>query len=146
MGVATVLSLLPDLPSVIGLFTGDLAPFHNRQEHSLLAGLIVSSVVASIGSLMTSTRWLRWFALALSCYWLHIGMDYLTVGRGVMALWPWSDARFGSPIRLFYGLHWSEGWLSWRHLWTVITEAILLSVVSALVLWRRRHGRNSTRP
>ncbi len=143
--VTTVLSLLPDLPTVAGLFTGDLAAYHNKQEHSLLAGLMVSAAVAWLFSLATSTRWRHWFALTLACYWLHLGMDYLTVGRGVMALWPWSHERFGSPIRLFYGLHWSEGWRSWRHLTTVVTEAVLLGAVSALVLWRRSLKRDSTR-
>lgn len=143
--VATVLSLLPDMPTILGLLTGDLAAFHNRQEHSLLAGLVVSVVVAWVASRLTATRWTHWFVLAIATYWLHIAMDYLTIGRGVMALWPWSDSRFGAPVRLFYGLHWSEGWMSRRHLWTVLSEVVLLGGLAALFFWRRGRGKGSNR-
>ena len=34
------------------------------------------------------------FALTLACYESHVVMDYFTVGRGVMALWPWTPERF----------------------------------------------------
>lgn len=146
LGAVAIFSLLPDLPTVVGLFTGDLAAFHNRQEHSLVAGLVVASALAWICSALTSTRGWHWFVLILTCYWLHVGMDFLTVGRGVMVLWPWSHERFGSPIRVFYGLHWSEGWMSWRHLWTVLTELALFGALAVLILWKRRLTRASTRP
>ncbi|NIV75262.1 MAG: hypothetical protein GWN37_10615, partial [Gammaproteobacteria bacterium] len=47
----------------------------------------------------------RAFLLTLVCYELHVLLDYLTVGRGVMLLWPLSAERFAPPIYLFYGLH-----------------------------------------
>jgi hypothetical protein len=58
----------------------------------------------------------------------------------VMALWPLSEKRFLLPVPLFYGLHWSDGWLSLRHVWTVLTELAFTAValfVSALRPRRR---------
>jgi hypothetical protein len=63
-----------------------------------------------------------WFGLVLLCYQLHIVLDFFTVGRGVMLFWPLSVVRFSSPIKLFYGLHWSEGFISIQHIWTLLNE------------------------
>ena len=56
-------------------------------------------------------------------------MDYFTVGRGVLAFWPFTAERFSAPVPLFYGLRWSEGWVSPRHVWTVLTEVPFAAVV-----------------
>lgn len=138
--VSAVLTMLPDLPTILGLFTGDLSTFHNRGEHSLFMGLMVSAVFAPIAGRLTRLSWKTWFSLSILCYGLHVLMDYLTVGRGVMLLWPLTDQRFGSPLKLFYGLHWSEGFWSWRHGWTLLSEAVAV-VLILTVMWfvkRRR--------
>jgi hypothetical protein len=56
-------------------------------------------------------------------------MDALTAERGVMMFWPLTDARFASPIKIFYGLQWGLGWFSVWHLWTVFTEALFGLIV-----------------
>lgn len=141
LAVAILLSLLPDLPTALGLLNGDLAAFHNLQEHSLAAAVVASILVGFIASRATRSHGPAWFGLSLLCYGLHVGMDYLTVGRGVMALWPFTDARLGAPVRLFYGLHWSEGWLSWRHVWTIVTEALAVGVIAWALLRLRAKRR-----
>jgi hypothetical protein len=56
-------------------------------------------------------------------------MDALTAERGVMLFWPLTEARYASPIKLFYGLQWGLGWFSPWHLWTIFTETVFSLVV-----------------
>lgn len=126
---AAGLSLLPDVDSIAGLLSGNFGRFHNNLTHSLIVGL---GVAIAAGLLM---QWLQgagfglWTALAGLCYGLHVVMDWMTLGRGVMALWPLTSERYLAPVTLFYGLHWSQGWLSSRHLWTLATELAFLAAV-----------------
>ena len=68
-------------------------------------------------------------------------MDWMTYGKGVMALWPLTERRFSFPITLFYGLRWSEGIWSLHHLLTVLTElgtvaAVVVVGIARSRLWR----------
>jgi inner membrane protein len=56
-------------------------------------------------------------------------MDALTAERGVMLFWPLTQARFSSPVKLFYGLQWGLGWFSIWHLWTIFTESVFVALV-----------------
>jgi inner membrane protein len=130
--LVAAISVLPDVDSVVGIVSGDFGRFHNNVTHSLLAGLVVAS---GVGFLAARKRWSRfwlWFVVALVGYELHVVMDALTVGRGVMIFWPLSTERFLSPIPLFYGLHWSDGFLSWRHLVTLVSEAAFAAILILL--------------
>jgi membrane-bound metal-dependent hydrolase YbcI (DUF457 family) len=127
------LSVLPDADSALGLLAGDFGRYHNNATHSLLVGLAVA---------LTFGVWMYWrqrhglwpwFVVALASYDLHVLMDSATVGRGVMAFWPLSASRYQAPWALFYGLHWSEGWLSSRHLWTLVTELAFMALVLVIV-------------
>ena len=136
------LSILPDFDSVAGFLMGDLGRYHNNWTHSLIVGLGVALVIGSLVWLVLHSGFSRWFILALLCYELHIMMDYFTVGRGVKAFWPVSLERFVSPVPLFYGLHWSDGWLTMRHLFTLVTEVGFVALVGiAVYLHRNRKGR-----
>ncbi len=136
--VSIFLCLLPDLGSIIGIVTGDFARFHNSWEHSLLMGLVTALLVGGAVSWIRAGQFWRWFLIALFCYESHVIMDYFTIGRGVMLFWPFSLDRWGAPVKLFYGLHWSDGWLTPRHLWTAVTEiAFAAVVVSGLVFWKK---------
>ncbi|MGB3562068.1 MAG: metal-dependent hydrolase [Thermoanaerobaculia bacterium] len=139
LAAAVILSLLPDLSSLAALFGGDLSTVHNNWEHSFMVALLVALVIGSVVHLRTGRGFSRWFWLAFACYSLHLIMDLFTVGRGVMLLWPFSGERFSPPFKLFYGLHWSDGWLSTRHWWTLLTETAFALVVIVLVR-RRRPG------
>lgn len=120
--VAVGLSLLPDLDSVLGLLLGDFGRYHNNASHSLFVGLAIAVVVGLLAVSSGRAGFLQGFFVALACFQLHVIMDFFTVGRGVMAFWPLTAQRFSSPLPLFYGLRWSDGWFSQRHLWTVLTE------------------------
>lgn len=147
--IIIILSLLPDFDAVPGILSGNFKRFHNNESHSLFVAL----GIAILGAIFM--RWIKrenfryWFLLIFSCVGLHIVMDYFTYGRGVMAFWPLSSERFSSPILLFYGLRWSEGIFSVKHLWTLVNETIF--VLITLVAMRRidfarRRRNDSTAP
>ena len=96
--------MLPDLDSVVGVLARDFGRFHNNATHSFFVGFIVA---LGVGMIATWKRWgafWSWSIVALIGYYLHVIMDGLTVGRGVMAMWPLSTERVLSPLPLFYGL------------------------------------------
>jgi membrane-bound metal-dependent hydrolase YbcI (DUF457 family) len=127
------LSLLPDADAVVGLLLGNMGRYHNNFMGSPLFGVLAALVVAGAIRLVTGARFGFWFGLTLICYELHVLMDYLTVGRGVMLLWPFSSERFSPPANLFYGLRWSDGLVSQRHLWTLLTELAFAVVLVGLL-------------
>jgi hypothetical protein len=122
------LSLLPDLDILIGLPLGDPGRFHNLQMSSLFAGMVLALLVGIIAR-MLGAGFLRWSLFAVACYSLHLIMDSLTGGDGVMLFWPFSDAPIASPIRLFFGLQWSSGLWSWEHLLTLLSESLFAGLV-----------------
>ncbi len=124
--VATIfLSLAPDLDSALGLLLGDFGRYHNNLSHSLAFGVLVALAAGGLAHFL-GAGFGRGFGLALVCYELHVVMDYFTWGRGVMILWPASPERYSPPLLLFHGVHWSKGWLTWSHLWTVGSELVLV--------------------
>jgi inner membrane protein len=127
------LSLLPDFDFLIGVITGNLAKFHNNGTHSLIFGFLISLFVSGATWLKTRSDFLKWFLVGVLSYNLHIVMDFFTYDtRGVMLFWPLTAERFASPIKLFYGVHWSDGWISTRHLWTLATELLFALFVIGL--------------
>lgn len=132
---AGVLSMLPDADSVLGILTGDFGRYHNNLSHSVFVAALVGLAVAAMAGRAGRDHFAFWFGFAFACYALHVVMDYFTWGRGVMALWPLRPDRFSAPVVLFYGFHWSQGWVSPQHLRTLFTEA---PVAAAAVLAARR--------
>lgn len=141
--VTAAFSLLPDVDSAAGLLLRDFGRFHNNATHSFVAGIFCSLAFA-VMAYPRRGKFAYWFSVALVCYSLHITMDAATIGRGVMALWPISEARFHSPVPCFYGLHWSQGWFSKRHLWTMSTELVFTAALLFALHWRP--GRLRTQP
>jgi len=130
---AVGLSLLPDADAAIGILAGDLGSYHNQLMGSP-AFAVLAAVAVGLAARGLGGSFGRWFALGLVCYQLHVLMDYLTIGRGVKLLWPLSGERFSPPFELFYGLRWSDGLVSVRHLWTLASEVLFAAV--AWGLWR----------
>jgi len=133
-------SLLPDLDVIPGLITGDLPAYHNQITHSLGCGLLVCLLYTFLRHLLPTDRPMkRTFGLAASAYGLHLLMDAMTWGRGVMLLWPLSTTRWQPPLYLFYGLRHSEGLFSFRHAITLVTESLtMLPLLCAVWLLARR--------
>lgn len=143
-GVA--LSLLPDVDAVVGLLLGDMGRYHNQMMCTPLFALIFS-IVTGLAGWHWRGAFRPWFILAFSCYLLHITLDFFTHGRGIMLLWPLSEERFRPPFTIFYGVHWSDGLFSSRHIWTALTEIATFAAVwllLALYVYLRER-RTSTR-
>lgn len=136
--VTAVFSTLPDVDSVVGLLARDFGRFHNNATHSLIVGLGVSLLFAALMRWRRGRGFFYWFSVAAASYTLHIFMDAATVSRGVMALWPLTDTRFLAPVTIFYGLHWSDGWISIRHLWTLLTELLFVALLFGLLRFSPR--------
>ncbi len=126
------ISLLPDLDAVPGILLGDIGRFHNNASHSLLAGILVALLTASLLSERIRAAWLPWFTASFFAYVLHVSMDMFTGDRGVLLLWP-VPVRFTSPVKLFYGVQWGLGLFSLWHLWTIVSELLFFLVIFTLV-------------
>lgn len=135
------MSLFPDVDVVAGIVAGDIQAFHNAAMSSLAAALIFSMLAAAACRVMERGKTFFAFAVAFLCYGLHLLMDFFTSGRGVMLLWPFITDRFVSPVKLFYGFHYSDGLLSARHMWTALSELLfVLLVFGAIPLMKTRSG------
>jgi inner membrane protein len=133
LAVTAAFSILPDIDSVVGLLAGNFGRFHNNATHSLFVGVAFSLGFAALmwvlGGKSRREQFAYWFGVAVVSYSLHIIMDAATISRGVMAFWPLTSERFLAPVTIFYGLHWSDGWVSIRHLWTFLTESAFAGLV-----------------
>lgn len=145
---AISVSLLPDIDSAAGVLIGDFGKYHNNATHSLLVGVLVAFVLALITRLIVKSGFWFWFVVGLAGYSLHVLMDYFTFGgRGVMLFWPISAERFEAPVKLFYGVRWSESLLNPIHINTLVTELVFVLLIGMvfLVIDKRRNspGKNT---
>jgi inner membrane protein len=136
---ALIFSMLPDLDSVAAVLLNDFGRFHNQGSHSLIVGLVVALVAGGLVAVLRAGSFQAWFLVALLAYELHVILDFLTWGRGVMLFWPLTENRYLSPLLLFFGLHWSDGLFSLNHVITVVTEGAVIGLAYGLYrLWRRQ--------
>jgi len=139
--LAIGISLLPDFDSIPGVLARDFGRYHNNITHSLFSGVIVSIFLAAIvWATLRSGFWI-WFVIFTLGYSLHIIFDFFTMGqRGIMLLWPLTSERFDSPVKLFYGVRWSESLLSVVHLHTLLNEFsfVLMAGLILLIFERKR--------
>lgn len=133
LAVAAGFSLLPDVDSLAGLVMGNFGRFHNNATHSLVVGFGAALAFAAVMQWRERRGFTYWFMLALLCYEAHVLMDSATISRGVMAVWPFNMERYLLPFRLFYGFHWSDGVISIRHMWTLLSESVFAAVLVTLL-------------
>ena len=127
------LSMLPDLDVIPAIIFRDMKAYHNNFSHSLLFAIPVAFFIAGIFHRIYKSNFWLWFLICLISYDFHIILDALTAERGVLMFWPFSQNRFVSPVRIFYGLQWGLGWFSTWHLWTIFTESLFVSVLIVAV-------------
>ena len=142
-GVA--LSCLPDIDAAVGLLLGDMGRYHNHMMSSPFFALLVAGGAGAV-AWRAGAAVRPWFILTLACYLVHITLDFFTHGRGIMLLWPFSETRFKPPFSVFYGVHWSDGLISSRHLWTLLSELGTLAVLGVLLALYLRFGRRRINP
>jgi len=142
--LVTGLSLLPDLDVIPAMIFGDLQRYHNNFSHSFVFAIPVALVVAGVFDKVYHSNFWLWFVICSISYDLHVFMDVLTGGRGVMMFWPLIETRFAAPIEIFIGLKWEEGWFSLWHLWTILTESLFgLVVLLATHYFDKRRNRKT---
>ena len=146
--IVASLSLLPDLDVIPAIIFGDMERYHNNFSHSILFAIPVSFVLAGVLQRAFRSDFWLWFVVCSISYDLHVLMDALSGGRGVMMFWPLTETRFVSPISIFTGLHWGEGWFSIWHLWTILTESLFGLVIFLAIRYfdKRRNQQHTVIP
>jgi membrane-bound metal-dependent hydrolase YbcI (DUF457 family) len=144
--IILAVSLLPDMDAVLGILSGNMGSYHNQASHSLITGLAASLVLSLILRWFLKGRYLFWVGLLLVTYTVHLFLDMLTQGRGIMLLWPFSAQRYQSPVMLFYGLRWSHGLWSISHIWTVVSEVLFWGIIFGLARHFRLFTKVGTKP
>lgn len=135
---------LADVDFIPGLLTGDPRALHRGPSHSVMAALVVAGLVASLVT-WPSMPWLTRAGLIFLAYGSHVGLDYLTPGRGVLFGWPFSRRRHRVSHPWFLSLPIGKSLKdvgttpgSWHLLRAVGREVLLMSpVVIVLALARR---------
>lgn len=127
--------MAPDIDAVAGILLNNMASYHNQITHSPCFGFLVCMAFLPLTRKILP-GWSNGGALALtgSCYGLHILLDWMTHGRGVMLLWPFSSVRCHAPVVLFHGLRWSEGIFSSSHVDMLVNEMTVILAIAAIIV------------
>ena len=145
-GVGLVLIALcaPDFDFAVR-FLDAPAVVHGGSLHSIAAAVVFGVGFAMLGSFVLGwKRSLTGLAvIGALCYGSHIALDWATYGRGVALFWPISEARWQSPVLLFFGLHHSQPTAWQLHAWTVLTEAPVVGLILAIAFWQRSRTRGN---
>lgn len=133
----------PDLDLVLRLIDG--LNHHRGPSHSVGAAVLASLVAWMLrraglglpGPFLVGFAWTS-----------HVALDYLGLDTsppaGVMALWPFSDAFYISPVSIFYDIPRSFSPAAIRHnLLAVAIEVLVLAPVAWLAWGGGRLGRAS---
>jgi inner membrane protein len=136
------LSLLPDLDAAVGIIAGDIGRFHNNFAGSPAFGTLVALAAGALTWLVRRHLARSVTILVFISYQVHVLMDFLTISRGSMLLWPFSTERISPPLHVFYGFRWSHGLVSELHLITLVTELIFAGALVGMVMLvdRRRQA------
>lgn len=137
-GIAIAISLLPDLDVIAAWTLGSMEKFHNNLTHSLLVWTLLPLFIAPVLKTITGISFRLGFLFTLvSCY-LHVMIDFLTYGRGVMLFWPVTAQRFHAPLLLFRGVPWSDRLTSPNYLQMLLEDCLFAAIVLAAVIIARR--------
>jgi inner membrane protein len=144
---SVVLSNLPDIDFLPGLFWGSLGMFHRQATHSLVAALVSGLLVGILMKKRNFPAW-PWGLWAFSLYLSHIFLDMLIdSSRGVQFLWPFSRSYLSFPIAIFKGFDYSASsalgtiqvLFSFNNLLTVLWEiALMLPFVWLATIYAKR--------
>jgi len=140
IGALVGCALAPDFDLVLRFVDG--ANHHRGPTHSVGAAILAGL----IGAVLTRFRFDAPKAWLISAAWgSHVLLDYLGVDTsppaGEMALWPFSNGFFVSPIQVFYDVPRSFTLAATVHnLQAVAIELIVLAPI-AWFSWRGRAAR-----
>jgi inner membrane protein len=124
----------PDLDLVLRLVDG--ANHHRGPSHSFAAAILVALATLLLrrvglglpGSVLMGAAWAS-----------HVVLDYLGLDTsppiGEMALWPFSEAFYASPVPVFYDIPRSFSPAAIRHNLVAVTLELLILVPVAWLCW-----------
>jgi membrane-bound metal-dependent hydrolase YbcI (DUF457 family) len=137
MLASLIMSCLPDADFFMGIAVRDLERVHNGISHSLPFGLLVSAFSGALLRGLYGIGFVRGFAGTFAFHTLHLVLDLLgRNSRGLLLMAPFSSRRYRVPFRLFYGVRWDEGLLTRKHLWTLVTETAVVTIILTIILRR----------
>ncbi len=143
LGVTVGAAVLPDVDLVFRLVDG--RNHHDAETHSIGFALLAALAGAAVFALL---RWRRPLALALAVFFAwssHLVLDYLNVDTsppiGLMALWPFSDGYYKSPLPIFMDIGRDLNWSTIRHDAVAAAWECAVLVPLLLVCWRFRTRR-----
>jgi membrane-bound metal-dependent hydrolase YbcI (DUF457 family) len=143
VGVTVGAALLPDTDLLFRLVDG--RNHHGNVLHSIGFALIAAFAGAAVFRLRHWERPLA-LALAVGLAWAsHPLLDYLNVDThppiGIMALWPFSNGYFKSPVPVFLDIGRTLEWSTMRHdaAAAALECGILVPVLWAAWRFRTRH-------
>lgn len=139
-----VMANLPDIDYLPGLFVGYINAFHFQYTHTL--GWIAGVALGCWLLWRRQDKNVGWVMLALMFGVLasHLIADMLTADYwepyGIMALWPFTDRYFTSPVALFANVQkneWPDVFKSHNLDVLVVELAWCVPLVLGVVLWKR---------
>ena len=140
-GLILFVAMAPDLDMLPILWQGYQAgiSWHQGFTHSILFGLMTTSLALAVSSLFKLETFKKALLLFSSAAASHLLLDYFTkdgrVPYGIPMLWPFSEARFTSPLSIFNGF--SRGSLeaifSWHNLLVITGEIAITGALFLLV-------------
>src|SRR5262245_26765949 len=145
--IFTGLALLPDADVFLVAFGAcdNGACGHRGASHSFPLAL----TIGALGALLAWRRgWpvLRTFVLTTCAVGSHALLDLLCAGgRGLPLLWPFTDERFMSPVRIFRDAPRGIEWLSRPGLVSVALEFAIFLPIMIIACWPRIRARLSAR-
>jgi inner membrane protein len=133
------LAMLPDADVILVAFgTSDRGVLgHRGASHSFPVALVLGLLIAYV---MQRYRWpvVRTAVMASAAIASHAVLDVLGEGgRGLPLLYPFSEMRFQSPLRIFPDAPRWPATLSGRGLTNIATEMLVFSPLTIYALWPR---------
>ncbi len=135
--IFAAVGMLADIDLLVGA--------HSGPTHGVGAALIAAGVALGL------TRSWRWTLAVGAAYASHIVLDWLGTDTkapiGIMALWPFTRGYYESSLHVFMGIsrqiHHPDFW-SYNLRALAREMLVLLPLLAAVVLLRRRTARDST--
>jgi membrane-bound metal-dependent hydrolase YbcI (DUF457 family) len=144
--VALGAGLLPDVDMLRALIRSDWAflPAVSAHRASLLHTPPFALIVGLVVLALPITQRAAWAAVAGAAVLVHLVLDSITIGPGVMWLYPWSETFYGLSLAdTRYGRDWGEQWLMRYINHPLFLSEIALVIAAGLAAGRTTKGTTS---
>jgi len=130
---------LDTLPPLLRLGWGSVGRVASEHRASILHTPLFAFAAGVVTlALPIRDRWF-WATVVCAAVFSHLLADSLTIGPGVMWLYPWTDTFYGINLaNTRYGTDWGDQWL-WRYLAHPLFLIEVALLAAAVVVARRRN-------